>query len=266
VAGRGFRAADRADAGQVALVNETMARRYWADGNPIGRRIRMGADGTRPWITVVGVVQDVRHNGITAAVKEKFYRPHAQFHMSTGFSPRAMTLVVKTDGDPLALAGAVRRAVVSLDPNVPVAAVRPMTEVVGETMAASSFTGLLLGLFALLALALAAVGIYGLLSYLVSQRTREIGIRVAIGASRHDVVALVLRKGLLLTLGGLGSGLVLAFAATRLMQALLYGVASVDAVTFVTVPVVLILVALGASYIPAARATRVDPLLALRSE
>ena len=266
VAGRGFRAADRADAGQVALVNETMARRYWADGIPIGRRIRMGADGTRPWITVVGVVQDVRHNGITAAVKEKFYRPHAQFHMSTGFSPRAMTLVVKTDGDPLAIAGAVRRAVVSLDPNVPVAAVRPMTEVVGETMAASSFTGLLLGLFALLALALAAVGIYGLLSYLVSQRTREIGIRVAIGASRHDVVALVLRKGLLLTLGGLGSGLVLAFAATRLMQALLYGVASVDAVTFVTVPVVLILVALGASYIPAARATRVDPLLALRSE
>ena len=266
VDGRGFTAADRAEAAQVALVNETMARRYWADGKPLGRRIRMGSDGARPWITVVGVVQDVRHNGITAAVKEKFYRPHAQFHVSTGFAPRAMTLVVKTDGNPQALANPIRRVVAALDPNVPVAAVRPMSEVVGDTLAASTFTGLLLGLFAALALALAAVGIYGLLSYLVSQRTREIGIRVAIGASRHDVVSLVLRKGLLLTGAGLASGLVLAFGATRLMRALLYGVASVDAVTFIAVPVVLLLVAVGASYIPAVRATRIDPLLALRSE
>jgi putative ABC transport system permease protein len=266
IQGRGFTDADRTDAPQVALVNETMAGRYWADGKPVGRRIRMGSDGERPWVTVVGIVRDVRHNGLTAAVKEKFYRPHAQFHASTGFAPRAMTLVVKTEGDPLALAKPVRRVVAELDPNVPVSAVRPMTAVVGNTMAPSSFTGLLLGLFAALALVLAAIGIYGLLSYLVSQRTREIGIRLAIGASQRDVLALVMRTGLVLAACGLGVGLVLALGAARLMHALLYGVEPVDVVTLVAVPAILFVVVLTASYIPAARAARVSPLLALRAE
>jgi putative ABC transport system permease protein len=266
IQGRGFTDADRTDAPQVALVNETMAGRYWADGKPVGRRIRMGSDGERPWVTVVGIVRDVRHNGLTAAVKEKFYRPHAQFHASTGFAPRAMTLVVKTEGDPLALAKPVRRVVAELDPNVPVSAVRPMTAVVGNTMAPSSFTGLLLGLFAALALVLAAIGIYGLLSYLVSQRTREIGIRLAIGASQRDVLALVMRTGLVLAACGLGVGLVLALGAARLMHALLYGVEPVDVVTLVAVPAILFVVVLTASYIPAARAARVSPLFALRAE
>jgi putative ABC transport system permease protein len=266
VSGRGFTAADRGDARQVALVNETMAARYWSDGNPIGRRIRMGSDGTRPWITVVGVVQDVRHNGITTTVKEKFYIPHAQFHLSTGFAPPAMTLVIRTDGDPRDLASPVRRAVAQLDPSLPVSGVRPMTDVVADTMAPSSFTGLLLALFAALAVVLAAIGIYGLLSYLVSQRTREIGIRMAIGASHGNVVSLVLRKGLLLTGCGVAAGLALAFGATRLMQALLYGVGPLDLVTFAAVPAILLVVAVAASYLPAARAARVSPLLALRSD
>ena len=266
ISGRGFTGADRADGLQVALVNETMARRYWPDGKAIGGRIRMGSDGTRPWVTVVGVVQDVRHNGITATVKEKFYRPHAQFQVSTGFAPAAMTLVVKTTSDPRALANPIRRAVAALDPNLPVSAVRPMSEVVGDTMAPSSFTGLLLAAFAVLAVVLAAVGIYGLLSYLVSQRTREIGIRMAIGASQRDVRALIVRKGLLLTGAGVVGGLTLALAATRLMRALLYGVGPFDLATFATVPAILLVVALLASYLPAARATRVSPLLALRSD
>ena len=266
IAGRGFTESDRADAPQVALVNETMALRYWSDGKPIGRRIRMGSDGIRPWVTVVGVVQDVRHNGITTTVKEKFYRPHAQFQASTGFAPPAMTLVVKTAGDPRALANPVRRAVAQLDPNLPVSAVRPMSEVVDGTMAPSSFTGLLLALFATLAVVLAAVGIYGLLSYLVSQRTREFGIRMAIGASQRDVLALVVRKGLLLTGAGVVAGLALALAITRLMRALLFGVGPADIVTFAAVPAILVAVALLASYLPAARATRVSPLLALKSD
>jgi predicted permease len=266
VAGRGFTTADRGDALQVALVNETMARRYWTDRSPIGGRIRMGSDGDRPWITVVGVVQDVRHNGITTTVKEKFYRPHAQLQVSTGFAPSAMTLVVKTDSDPRALANPVRHAVAQLDPNLPVSAVRPMSDVIDDAMAPSSFTGLLLASFAALAVLLAAVGIYGLLSYLVSQRAREIGIRMAIGASQRDVVSLIVRKGLLLTGAGLIVGLTLAFGATRLMGALLYGVGPVDLTTFATVPAILLVVALAASYLPAARATRLSPLLALRSD
>jgi putative ABC transport system permease protein len=264
--GRGFTSADRGDTVQVALVNETMARRYWTDGKPVGRRIRMGSDGDRPWITVVGVVEDVRHNGITEAVKEKFYRPHAQFHLSTGFAPQALTLVVKADGEPRALAGPIRRIVAELDPNLPVSGVRLMSDVVGDTMAPSSFTGLLLGLFAALALTLAAIGVYGLLSYAVGQRTREIGIRMAIGASRRDVLALVLRKGIGLAGLGLVTGLVLAAGAARLMRALLFGVQPLDLATLSAAAAALLTVAFAASYIPAARATRVSPLLALRSE
>lgn len=199
-------------------------------------------------------------------MKEKFYVPHAQFHLSTGFAPGGMTLVVKSAGDPRALANPIRQAVKSLDPNLPVSAVRPMSDVVESTMAPWSFTGLLLSVFATLAVVLAAVGIYGLLSYLVSQRTREIGIRMAIGASQRDVLLLVVRRGLLLTGAGVAAGLVLALGVARLMRALLYGVGPADLLTFAAVPAILLAVALVASYIPAARATRVNPLLAVRSD
>ncbi len=265
VAGRFFTAADRADTMPVAVVNETMARKYWADGNPVGRRIRMGSP-TRPWITVVGIVGDQQHNGVGTTVKEKFYRPHAQFSQSTEFAIRDMTLVVKTTGEPLDVLPSVRREIAALDPALPIAAVRPMTDVVSGAIAAPRFTGWLLGLFAVTALTLAAVGIYGVLSYLVNQRTREIGIRMAVGAGSGEIVRLILGRGLGLALAGVAIGLVAAFAASRVMASLLYEVQPRDPATFIAVPGVLTLVAILASLLPALRATRVNPIVALRTE
>lgn len=265
VAGRFFTPADRADSLPVAVVNETMAKTYWRDGNPIGRRIRMGSP-SRPWITVVGIVGDEQHNGVGAVVKEKFYRPHAQFSQVTGFAPRPMTLVVKTAGDPLRALPGIRREVAQIDPALPISAVRAMTDVVAGAIAAPRFTGWLLGLFAICALTLAAVGIYGVLSYLVSQRTREIGIRMAVGAGPREVLALVLGRGLGLALAGVLIGLVAAVSASRVMASLLYEIQPRDPLTFISVPVVLTAVALLASLLPALRATRVDPIVALRTE
>jgi putative ABC transport system permease protein len=266
IAGRSFTAADRADAAQVAIVNEKMASLYWKDGNPIGRRIRMGSNGERPWVTVVGVVADLQHNGLGSMVKEKFYRPHAQFAQSTGFAIRNMTLVVKTPGDPMTLVGAIRHEIAATDPSLPVAAIRPMTDVVDSAGSAPRFTGWLLGLFAALALTLAAIGIYGVLAYLVSQRTREIGIRIAVGAAPSSVLRLIIGRGLRLALQGVVIGLVAAFIGTRVMVALLYQVHPRDPLTFVAVPLVLSLVAMLASVIPALRAMRVDPINALRTD
>jgi putative ABC transport system permease protein len=266
IAGRSFTAADRADAAQVAIVNEKMASLYWKDGNPIGRRIRMGSNGERPWATVVGIVADLQHNGLGSMVKEKFYRPHAQFAQSTGFAIRNMTLVVKTPGGPMTLVGAIRHEIAAMDPSLPVAAIRPMTDVVDSAGSAPRFTGWLLGLFAALALTLAAIGIYGVLAYLVSQRTREIGIRIAVGAAPASVLRLIVGRGLRLAFQGVVIGLVAAFIGTRVMVALLYQVQPRDLLTFVAVPLVLSLVALLASVIPAVRAMRVDPINALRTD
>ena len=266
IAGRSFTAADRADSAQVAIVNEKMASLYWKDGNPIGRRIRMGSNGERPWVTVVGIVADLQHNGLGSMVKEKFYRPHAQFAQSTGFAIRNMTLVVKTPGDPMTLIGAIRHEIAALDSSLPVAAIRPMTDVVDSAGSAPRFTGWLLGLFAALALTLAAIGIYGVLAYLVSQRTREIGIRMAVGAAPSSVLRLIVGRGLRLALQGVVIGLVAAFIGARLMVALLYQVQPRDPLTFVAVPLVLSLVAMLASVIPAVRAMRVDPIHALRTD
>ncbi len=266
VAGRLFTPSDRADSAQVAIVNQKMASLYWKDGNPVGRRIRMGSDGERPWITVVGVVGDLQHNGLGSMVKEKFYRPHAQFAQSTGFAVGNMTLVVKATGDPMALVSPVRHEVAAMDPALPVAAIRTMSDVVDSAASAPRFTGWLLGLFAALALTLAAIGIYGVLAYLVSQRTREIGIRIAVGAAPSSVLRLVVWRGLRLALQGVVIGLVGAFAGTRLMTALLYQIQPRDPLTFVSVPLVLSCVAVLASVIPAIRAMRLDPINALRTE
>ena len=267
VAGRFFTRADTADAMPVAIVNETMAKRYWKGGEALGGRIKMGSNAERPWVTVVGIVGDEQHNGIGATVKEKFYRPHAQFAMAGAlFAPRDMTLVVRTPADPLAVFPAVRGAIAAIDPALPVASVRRMTEVVSGAIAAPRFTGWLLGLFAATALTLAAVGIYGVLSYLVTQRTREIGLRIAVGARRGEVMTLVLRRGLGLALAGVGVGLALALLAGRLMEGILYGIPARDPATFLSVPLLLTAVAFAASLVPALRATRVDPIVALRAE
>ena len=265
--GRGFTAADSSDSQLVALVNEELARRYFSGRDPIGGRIRIGGSApNRPWVTIVGLVADVRHNGITDVIKEKFYIPHTQWHRSVGNPMRSMSLVVRTAVEPETLASAIRGEVRSIDPSLPIANVRTMEEIVGATMSSARFTGFLLMSFAVMALLLSAIGIYGVLSYLVSRRTREIGIRVAIGAGRSDVLRLILGSGLLLALGGLAVGLGAAFVATRSMRSLLHEVEPADPLTFATVAVVLTVVAVVASLVPAWRATRVDPVLALKAE
>ena len=266
VRGRTITPADTADTQLIALVNEELARRYWPGRDPIGGRMRIGGDPKRPWVTVVGIVADVRHNGITETVKEKFYVPHRQWHKSLGNAIRSMTLVVKSHGDPLALAGPLRARIRALDPNLPVADVRTMGEVVAATLSTPRFTGVLLGTFALLALLLSAVGIYGVLSYVVSRRWREIGIRVAIGARRSQVMGLVLKDAVTLTLAGVGIGLAAAAWASQLLQGLLHDVRPLDPATFAAVAVALSLVGIVASFVPAWRASRVDPIVVLRGE
>jgi putative ABC transport system permease protein len=266
VRGRGIERTDGTDTMLVGLVNEEMARRYWAGRDPIGGRFRIGMDPRRPWVTVVGIVADVRHNGITEPIKEKFYVPHSQWHRSTGFPVRGITLVIKTAGDPSSVAGAARQAVRALDPNLPVADVREMEQVVGAAMSTPRFTGVLLGTFAALALALSAIGIYGVLSYLVSRRTREIGIRVAIGAGRWEVLRLILGSGVVLAIVGVGIGTGVALWASRLMSGLLHDVRPFDPLTFAAVAAILTAVAALASLVPAWRATRVDPVVALKNE
>ncbi|HEY7500212.1 MAG TPA: ABC transporter permease [Vicinamibacterales bacterium] len=267
VRGRTILATDTSDSQLVALVNEELARKYFEGRDPIGGRMKIGGGGVnRPWITVVGIVADVRHNGLTEAIKEKFYVPHTQWHKSIGNPIRSMSLVVKTTGDPSVLAAPIRAEIRTLDPSLPVANVRTMAEIVGATTSSPRFTGFLLATFASIALLLSAIGIYGVLSYLVSRRTREIGIRLAIGAGRAEVVRLVLTKGLLLALVGVAVGLVAAFGVTQFMRMLLHDVDPADPLTFVTVAVTLSLVAVLASLVPAWRATRVDPVIALKAE
>jgi putative ABC transport system permease protein len=266
IRGRAFTPSDSTDGMLVALVNEELVRRYFPGRDPLGGRMKIGGDPRRPWVTIVGVVGNVRHNGLTEPVKEKFYVPHTQWHKATGNPIRGMNLVVKTSTAPSSLTASVRDAIRGLDPNLPIADVRTMEEVVSATLSTPRFTGILLGMFAVVAVVLSAIGIYGVLSYLVSRRTREIGIRMAIGAGRGQVLGMVLRSGLSLALLGAGVGLVLAAGAARLMRSLLHDVAPGDPATFVFVAVTLPAVALAASVVPAWRATRVDPIVALKTE
>jgi putative ABC transport system permease protein len=264
--GRLIARTDLADTMPVALINQEMARLYWSGRDAIGGRFKIGGNPNRPWVTVVGIVANVRHNGIAGGVKEKFYVPHTQWHVSTGFPIRAMTLVMKADQDPRGLSTPIRQLIRSMDPALPVADVRTMDDVVDATLSVPRFTGMLLGVFAGLALALSAIGIYGVLSYVVSRRTREIGIRVAIGARSAQVIRLILGAGLGLAVIGVALGLAAAAWLSRLMTALLHDVTPGDPATFVAVAVALTAVAVLASLIPAWRATRVDPVRALRAE
>jgi putative ABC transport system permease protein len=265
VRGRSIHPSDVTTSAPVALVNETMARMYWPGRDPIGRRIRQGGP-TRPWITIVGVVADVRHNGLEAEIKGKYYRAHTQFAATSNFVSRNMHLLVKTSGDPISLAAPIRAEMRAIDPSVPVANVRTMDEVVAMAMAQPRLSQWVLVLFGTAALLLAAVGLYGVLSYVVSERHHEIGIRMAIGADPAQVRWMVLRQGLALGCTGVIAGSVLAFMLTRFASRMLHGVAPHDPLTLGLVPVVLVVVAAAASWIPAWRATRVSPLLALRSE
>ncbi len=262
--GRFLQPADRADGQPVVVINETMVREYFPGESAIGKRMTLG--NQPPWFTVVGVVRDVRHNDMLEAPRTEMYHSYDQFRLGTGFTPGAMTLVLKTERDPLALVGALREQVRALDPDVPLADVTTMDRVAAAALAQPRFTTLLLGIFGFAALLLAAIGTYGVVSWGVSQRTQEIGIRVALGAERNAVVALVVRHGAGAALAGVVLGVLAAVWLTRLMERLLFGVGRLDPMTFVTVPLTLALVALAASLIPARRAVAVDPVIALRQE
>ncbi len=265
IRGRDILPSDVAEGQQVALINEAMAEKYWAGREALGGRFRQGPP-SRPMITVIGIVADVKHNGVTGTVKPKFYRPHAQWHMSAGNPMRNMTLVVRTTANPASLAPSIRDEIKQMDADVPIAAVQTMDDVVAASIATPRLTGWLLGVFAGLALLLAAVGIYSVLSYVVSQRRREIGIRVAMGATTSQVVGLIWRGGLTVTAAGAVAGMIIAALTTQAMAALLHGVTPLDPLSFVAAPLLLMIVASVAALIPAVRATRVDTVRALRVE
>jgi putative ABC transport system permease protein len=240
-----------------------MAAKYWPGQDAIGRRFRQGGPD-RPWITVVGIVGNVRHNGVTTEIKPKFYRAFDQWHLSSGNPLRNMTLVVRTERDPAELIGPIRGRIRQLDANLPIAAVRTMDDVVSTSIATPKLTSGVLSVFGLLALLLAAVGIYGVQSYIVSQRRQELGIRLAIGAGRGRVLGMVLSNGLSLAAAGVLLGLGAAAVVLPIFASLLYGVAPFDAATFLVTPVVLIGIAAVAAAIPAWRASRLDPVQAIR--
>jgi predicted permease len=263
VKGRGFDAGDRLGAMPVVLVNETAATRLWPEQDPLGRQFtlgtRLGQGGSPAGGTVIGVVRDVRDFGPVRPVRPTVYLAHAQFPMSFA------TLAVRTGGGSVPT-NALRAIVTELDPNVPIFSVRTMDERVAAATAQPRVYVLLLGLFAAVALLLAALGIYGVLAHAVSQRTREIGIRLALGAGRAAVIAMVVRQATFFAVAGLGVGLALALAATRLMSGLLFQVQPHDAATYASVACGLFAVALVAAYVPARRAAHVDPVRALKYE
>jgi putative ABC transport system permease protein len=253
---------DRVDSPCVVVVGESVARKFWPGEGALGKRLTPGIpENPEDWCQVVGVVKDVRQRELAAEPTPLAYLTYAQAGF---FAPRH--LVVKTEGDPLALAGTVRKTVWEVDRDQPVSNVSTMEGVLSESIARQRFSTLLFGVFAGVALVLAAVGIYGVMSYSMAQRTREIGIRMALGAQRRDVLKLAVGQGLRLVVIGVAVGLAGALALSRVMTSLLYGISAPDPLTLVTISVVLVAVALLASYIPARRATRVDPLIALRYE
>jgi putative ABC transport system permease protein len=262
VDGRLFEARDVQDAPEVAIVNKTMAATFWPGQNPIGRRVRPG--GSKTWCTVVGVVDDVKNAGLDRPAGTEIYMPHRQ---PAGQGYNNMYVVMRAQGgDPRMLASAVREQLGEIDPTLPVDNVRQMGDVLLRAQARPRFLTLLLSLFSGVALAIATVGIYGVVSYSVARRTKEFGLRMVLGAQGSDVLGLVMKQGAGMVAIGIAVGLATAFALTRLMASLLFGVTATDLPTFASVTVILFGVALAACYIPARRATRVDPIQTLRYE
>jgi putative ABC transport system permease protein len=258
VRGRFFDEHDEADKQRVAIIDETTARRYWADGDPIGRRLRLGQDPNQPWLTVVGVVPDIKYDGLDSEGVPHVYLPEYQY------PSRVMNVVLRTSLPAAGLEPQIRSQLQAVDAGLPVFNVCSMDDVIGVSLASRRFAAGLVGAFAGLALLLASIGIYGLLAYMVGQRSLEIGIRVALGAQPADIRKLILGQGLSLAGTGILVGLLLAAAAAPMIAALLYGVQPIDPAVFLTVPLVLLAAAGLASYIPARRAAKVDPILALR--
>jgi len=264
--GRAFTEADRANSKQVVLITESAARQYFPNEDPIGKSIRLGwgkrvkGQRLRGGGEIVGIVGDVKEEGLASADAPQLYMSMRQWPV------QSMAVVVRTATSPMSLADAVREQVREVDPALPVSRMRPLDEIVSRSISQPRFYLMVLTVFAAVALVLAAVGIFGVLSYAVAQRTREIGIRMALGAQERSVLRMVVGQAMLLALGGIAVGAVLALVLSRGMTTMLFSVTATDPATFVSVAGILGVVALVASYIPARRATRVDPIVALRSE
>ncbi len=265
--GRAFEDRDDLSAPGAIIVNETLARQVWPQGDAVGQRVLLGGGATDSvWRTVVGVTGDVRHRGLDAAPRPEMYMPEAQWPAGSGTAPRSLYLAIRASGDPALLANPLRATLASVDPDVPLAEVQTMNDALGTWAAERRLTMLIVTVFAVLALTLGAVGIYGVMAHLVAQRTREIGIRIALGALPHEIIRLVARQGTAMAAAGIGLGTVGSLAATRLLGGMLYHVHPADPLTFTGTAAILALVAAVATLVPALRATRVDPIEALRSE
>jgi predicted permease len=271
VEGRTFRDDGSDRPSHEMVVGRALARRFWPDGSAIGKRIRTGGPNAG-WSTIVGVVGDVHDESLTKPVDEMVYQPIVSVQQPLPGAPdsvvaeNTVSLTIRTSGDPMTVLPAVRREIWGLDRNLPLVNVRALSDVVGGAMARTTFTLIMIGAAAGVALLLGAIGIYGVISYLVSLRTREIGVRMALGARSDQVRRLVVRQGLVLAAVGVAIGLVGALALTRLITSLLYGIAPYDPVTLIGVTVGLLAVSALASWLPAMRAARIDPIEALRAE
>jgi predicted permease len=265
--GRAFDEHDQVGAPGALIVNETLAKAVWPEGNALGQRVLMGGGAIDSvWRTVVGVVGDVKHRGLDAAPRPEMYMPEAQWPAGTGTAPRSLYLAIRTSGDPALVAGPLRATLASIDPDVPLAEVQPMRDAVGAWAAQRKLTMLIVTLFAALALTLGAVGIYGVMAHLVVQRSREIGIRIALGAVPREILRLVAGQGALIVGAGILLGALASVVATRWITGMLYEVRPTDPLTFALTAAALAIVAAVATLVPAVRATRLDPIDTLRSE
>jgi putative ABC transport system permease protein len=258
--GRTFTEREQTQESHVVIINEAMARDFFPGEDPIGKRVTISMKDENLPSEIIGVVRDVRHAALETPARAMTYWPYPELAYS------GLTLVVRTESEPLAAVNAIRREVLALDKDQPIADISTMEQLLSDSVSRARFSAMLLGVFAGVALLLAAVGIFGVMSYGVSERTHEIGLRMALGAQASDVLTLVVRQGMVLTLGGIVIGLGAAFALTRVMSSLLYGVSATDPLTFAAISVLLAAVALLACYLPARRATKVDPMIALRYE
>ena len=264
VRGRYFDDADGENSPGAVIINDVMARRFWPGEDPLGKRMKAGFDESN-WCTIVGVVGNIKHAGLDAETNAEMYYPYLQVPPSLmSFVESSMAVVVKTSGDPTQVAAAVRSEVTALDPDQPVFHVKRMAELLDDSVSQPRFRAVLLAVFAMVALALGITGLYGVISYSVSQRTNEMGIRAAVGASRGDLMKLVLGEAVRLAVSGALIGVALAFVLGRSLAKMLFGVRPSDPLTMVGVPLLLVAVAMLAAYIPAWRAARTNPVSALR--
>jgi putative ABC transport system permease protein len=260
IRGRDFTERDREGSPQVAIINETLARRYWPGEDPIGKRLNLGDTNDPSWWEIVGVAGDVKAFGLEQETHGDLYRPLYQVPFPL------IAFTIRTAADPMRLAASVRQEIWAVDKDQPVFKVLTMEQLASDSVTFRRVSMLLLVFFAAVALILAATGIYGVMAYAVTQRTHEIGIRMALGARTRDVMSMILRQGMLLALIGLAIGLAASLALTRVMSSLVYGVSTTDPLVFISISVLLVGVALLACYLPARRATKVDPMVALRYE